>query len=268
MGFTSLWTWLTQNAFTLSLILIAISLTTWLVMATVLLQRASSLIFAPQESHQMQVDVPYQQLWLTNKNNQKIDAIWIENLHAKQVVLYLHGNRGRLSHFFPPLHTQYKIFAPAYPGYHNSEGVPTPEGAYETALLAYDYLIEQGYQEQEIILLGHSLGGCPAVYTAAQRPAVSKLVLVNTLHSMFDLCYPKWGIRCIFARPLFNSGKYAPLVSTKVRVFHAPHDDIIPYAQGQKLFTKFIGTHDKKFITLPENCAHSEFDVLEVIKTE
>jgi pimeloyl-ACP methyl ester carboxylesterase len=264
----SLWTWISQHPYKSISIIIIIFIIAWLTFAAILLAASSKLIFSPQYSRNVLIDIPHEQLWLTNHKDQKIDTIWIKNPQASQIVLYLHGNRGRLSHFFPPLSKKYSVLAPAYPGFHNSEGTPTSDNVYSTALLAYDYLLRQGYQENQIIVFGHSLGGSPAVYTAAQRPSAGKLVLVNTFNSIYSMCVSNWGIGCIFAKNILNSAANAPFVYTKVREFHDINDDVVPYSEGTMLFSHFTGTCDKKFITLPKADSHSDFDILAVMETD
>ena len=268
MELSSLWIWITHNPFKFISLIVLVFIIGWLAFASVLVSVSSKLIFHTQDSKSATIDIPYEQLWVTDGENRKIDMVWVDNPAAQQVVLYLHGNRGRLSHFFPTLSQEYKVLAPAYPGYHGSEGSPTTENVYSTALLAYDYLLEQGYQENQIIILGHSLGGSPAVYTAAQRPSASKLVLINTFSSIYSMCVPQWGIGCFFSKPILNSAAYAPFVFTKVREFHNVNDDVVPYSEGVELFANFTGTSDKIFVDLPPSTSHSDFDMLEILSVD
>ncbi len=261
----SLWVWTKQHPYKAASTLAIFSLATWLLFSTLLFTMSSMLIFNTHDSKTALVDVPYEQLWLIDNENRKLDTLWFDNPGASKVVLYLHGNRGRLSHFFPPMTEKFKVLAPAYPGYHQSEGKPSNKDIYSTGLVAYDYLIQQGYQHEDIIVFGHSLGGSAAVYTAAQRPMAGKLVIVNTFNSMYDMCWDRWSIGCVFAKSLFNTAQYAPYVYTEVRQYHDKDDAVVPYSQGEKLFTHFTGTENKKFITLPDQDSHSEFDVAGVL---
>jgi len=260
-------TWIRQHKYKAFSVLITLLIGGWLLFATILVAISSKLIFKPADSHSVKVEVPYEQLWLTDAKERQIDTLWIENPNAEQVIIYLHGNVGRLSQFFAPLSQKYSILAPAYPGYHGSTGKPTPEDVYSTALLAYDYLTQRGFKEEQIILFGHSLGGSSAVYVAAQRPQLGKLVIVNTFNSMYDMCWFKWKFACVFAKDIFNTAKYAPLVNGKVRQYHDRNDAVVPFSQGEKLYQHFTGTEDKKFTVL-ENATHSDYDVLAVVSGE
>ena len=71
-------------------------------------------------------------------------SFWFfENKYSDEVILYLHGNTGRLAYFFPELIKKANILSPAYPGYHESEGKPSVDSVYETAFLAYEWLVQK-----------------------------------------------------------------------------------------------------------------------------
>lgn len=268
MELHSIGTWLSQHPVKISLFILFIIIFAWLLGSTLLVLISPKLLYNTKISYNVTPDIAYEQLWLTDQYNRTLDTVWIPNQNAKQVVLYLHGNRGRLSHFFPPLSKKYNVLAPAYPGYHESTGKPSTKSIYNTALFAYDYLIKQGFTADQIILFGHSMGGSPAVYTAAERPEAGKLVIVNTFYNIFDMCWAEWNIFCTFAKPILNTAHYAPEVKTQLRQYHFINDDVVPYSQGEKLFTRFIGTQDKKFIPLNGELTHSDFDVSAIVGNE
>jgi len=260
--------WITEHPLKLMGLFIAGLLFFWLLGNTILILLSPQLLYNTKASYAVTPDILYEQIWLTDNKHRKIDLVWIPNANATQTVLYLHGNHGRLSHFFPQLHAEYNVLAPAYPGFHESTGSPSTKSIYSTALLAYDYLMEQGINQEDIIIFGHSMGGSPAVYTAAQRPAVGKLVLLNTFYNIFEMCWQEWNVFCTFSLPILNTAHYAPQVHNKLRQYHFINDDVVPYSQGEKLFTKFTGTQDKKFTTLEGDLTHSDVDVLAVVRGE
>lgn len=268
MGLPGLWRSMTHHPYKALGGLLGLAITVWLLFSIFLYLVSPMIIFNTKASIGVEPGVPFTQLWLNDAENRKIDTVWIQNSQSSKVVLYLHGNRGRLPPFFAPLAQKFNILAPAYPGYHQSEGKPSTKNIYSTALLAYDYLLQQGYQDDQIIVFGHSMGGSPAVYTGTQRPAAGKIVIVNTFNSMYDMCVPQYSIGCIFIKNVLDTAKYAPSVHNKVRQFHDKNDTVVPYSQGKKLYSHFTGTQDKKFITLPETDSHSEFDVVGVVSTD
>jgi len=176
--------------------------------------------------------------------------------------LYLHGNTGRLAYFFPELIKKANILSPAYPGYHESEGKPSVDSVYETAFLAYEWLVhKKGFPENKITTLGHSLGGSPAIYLASKKSQAKQLVLINTFSSIQSLCFRQYSILCVFSGSVFNSAEQAKKVLLPVRHFAYCGDLDIPFEENQKLFQFFTKSKDKKFFVLDGYThAYSNFD--------
>lgn len=95
-------------------------------------------------------------------------------LRTYPTILYLHGNAATrafktrvsiYSAFSSRLHTN--ILAIDYRGFGDSTGAPTEEGTIQDATAAFDWLILQGADPQNILVVGHSLGtGIGAQMTA------------------------------------------------------------------------------------------------------
>jgi uncharacterized protein len=142
----------------------------WLLGSLYLVWTSPSQIFKPERSYNVDIAVPYEQHFIENKYKENIDLWYIKVPQSKKVVLYLHGNSGRIPHFFGDIvDNGYSVLSPAYPGYHLSEGEPNTDNIYNSALVAYDWLVDNGWQEKNIIIMGHSMGGSPAVYLASKN---------------------------------------------------------------------------------------------------
>ena len=231
--------------------------------------KAPGSIFIPEQiarSRQLtDFSFAYSRDLVTNKAGQKIEIITVPNNNSKNVILYFHGNAGRVTDILQKASSIATVVSPAYPGYGESEGNPTEANFYETADLTMKYLLNKGYSQNQIIILGHSLGGADAVYTAEKYPQVQKLILVNTFDSVFSFCWPKFNILCTFTYNYLNSDQLAHHLTVPTREFHDLADAVIPYSQGQELF-KAVSSPDKKFETIPGT--HSSFDVLHVLQSE
>jgi esterase/lipase len=85
------------------------------------------------------------------------------------ICLYSHGNSGWIGSV---LETDVEIitdrgisvFVYDYQGYGNSTGHASDHGCMKNILEVYDYLLRQGVEPENIILFGHSLGGCISTY--------------------------------------------------------------------------------------------------------
>ena len=105
------------------------------------------------------------------------------------VLLMCHGQAGNLTargQGLPELSREFNaaVMVFDYPGYGISEGEPTEAGCYAAADAAYDWLLrEKGFEPQQIIIYGESLGGGVAIDLASRRQHAA-LLLVNTFTTL------------------------------------------------------------------------------------
>jgi|694.fasta_scaffold62756_2 pimeloyl-ACP methyl ester carboxylesterase len=225
----------------------------WVAASFYLLSQTSTLVFNNTVSWAPVPNIGFEQNYVRNSKNENISLAYFPNSNKKEVILYLHGNAGRINDFFKDLTAQANVLSPAYTGYHESEGDPTPEKVYETARLAYDWLVNvKGYKENQITILGHSLGGSPSTYLASIRPQAKRLVLINTFSSIQSMCFRSYTILCGFTGGVFNSAENAKKVEIPVRQFGYKNDLTVPFEEGKTLYTYFEKSPDKKFIELDE----------------
>lgn len=237
----------------------------WLLASLYLTSQSTALIFNNKISWAPVPNFGYKLEFLKDKENRSI-SLWTfdQNKQSDKVILYLHGNSGRINDFFADLVQYGTVVSPAYPGYHESEGAPDTAGVYEAALLAYDNLVStKGIDPKNIIILGHSMGGSPAVYVASERPEARKLILINTFSSIQSMCQRQYSILCGFTGDILPTTTYAPKVTIPVRQFVYRGDLSVPPAEGDKLFENFTGANDKKKFDLNRN-THTYPDLNEV----
>ena len=227
----------------------------WLVGSLYLTSQASALVFNNAVSWAPVPNFGYELTFIENSAKQSV-SVWefnpaAEAADSELVILYLHGNSGRINDMFPELTKYGRVYSPAYPGYHESEGQPDTESVYDTALTTYDWLVTtEGVGEENIIIFGHSMGGSPATHVAAKRPNARRLVLANTFSSIQSMCYRDYSVLCVFAGGILNTAEQAREVTIPVRHFAYKGDLDVPYEENQKLFEYFTGTRDKEFVTM------------------
>ena len=174
----------------------------------------------------------------------------------RAVVLFAHGNGGNLSHradllraFHDRLRVAIMIFD--YRGYGRSEGTPEAAGILLDGRAARAWLAERTkIKENQIVLLGESLGGAVAVDLAAADGARG-LVLDSTFSSLPDVAgwhYPWLPLARLMQTRLDSAAKivsyHGPLL-----IFHGDHDQIIPIQFGRKLFEG--ANEPKRFVLMP-----------------
>ncbi len=187
---------------------------------------------------------------------------WFVPGSKESVILFCQGNRGNISHRIESIeilhHLGYSLFIFDYRGYGKSNGFPTERGLYQDALGAYDFLRERGYDVDNIILYGCSLGGAVAIYLATVVEAKG-LIIESSFESIYDLSYdilkyhiPEWLIS-----NRFSSIERIGNINIRKLIIHSEDDDLIPFFHGTGLYEaalqpkkmlKIKGSHDTGFL--------------------
>jgi uncharacterized protein len=210
----------------------------------------------------------YEDISIRTQDAETLHAWWVPAPDSRGSVLLFHGNAGNISHridYARMFHRLgYNTLLVDYRGYGKSTGAPSEEGMYRDAAAAWGWLTQARLLRQhDIVLFGESLGGAVAC-RLAQHHQPRALVLASTFTSVPDLgaeVYSFLPVRLI-SRFSYDTRACLTKVSVPVLIAHSPHDDIVPYAHGQKLyaaarepkeFLELAGGHNTGFVfTRPE----------------
>ena len=205
----------------------------------------------------------YEDVELITSDNIQLHGWYLPAKETKQVVLFFHGNAGNISHrgaSLEVIHGQGRnVLILDYRGYGKSEGEVSEQGFYLDAMAAWQYLTEQrGYQPEDIILFGRSLGGAVATQLATKVQAKA-LILESTFSSVKDMAGMVMPLvsKLVYMRYDFDTEAIISQVKSPVLVMHSPDDDVIPYSLGVKVynaakppryFYELHGSHNNGFI--------------------
>ena len=203
------------------------------------------------------IGLGFDPLTLTTPDGETLDGWHVpapRGTPTRGLVMIFHGNAGNISHRLDYLRMFHDLgFASLiidYRGYGRSSGRTSEEGSYTDAATAWRHATQAlGYPAGRIVLFGESLGGAVATQLAAVRQPAA-LVLASTFTSVPDLgaeIYSWLPIR-LLARIRYDSRERLPLVNSPVLVIHSRHDDIIPFAHGERLFA--AATAPKQFMEI------------------
>ncbi|HEY7056565.1 MAG TPA: alpha/beta fold hydrolase [Vicinamibacterales bacterium] len=222
-----------------------------------LVSEESTLVFeAGRTFGELRPSFPYTQIDLPRRDGARQFA-WImprdiadEGIWA----LYLHGNAStiassvNISHYRELRRVGLSVLAPEYRGFAGLAGQPT-EGALDAdARAAYDYLRTQRHVAPErIVVFGWSLGSALAV-DLAQGVEQAAVILEGAPTSQAGLTqrrYPFFPVRLLIRNPFDSRSKIAG-VHSPLLFLHATDDQVVPIAEGRRLFDAARG--DKTFV--------------------
>jgi uncharacterized protein len=209
-----------------------------------------------------QPDSRVQDVALQTPDGGRIHAWWWPKEGAEGAVLYCHGNAGNLSHRAQAIadwrkQLNHSVLIFDYPGFGRSEGSPDEAGCYAAANAAYQWLTQTArIPSQRVLIYGSSLGGGVAVELASHVPHRA-LVLLSTFTSLPDVAqeiFPWLPARWVVRNRFDNLGKIQQC-NGPIFIAHGDRDDLIPFAQGQKLAA---AAKEPKYFLRLENFGHWE----------
>jgi len=199
--------------------------------------------------------VPIEDAWFQAADGTRLHGWYAEHKQPRAVVLFCHGNGGNVAYWGDALRSLYRhagvsVLLFDYRGYGRSEGRPNEAGVLADARAARAWLAQRaGIPQEQIVLMGRSLGGAVAVDLAADGGARA-LVLESTFSSLPDVAaYHYWWLPVrLLVRTRFDArakigGYHGPLLQS-----HSTADTIVPYQFGRRLFE--AANEPKQFLTL------------------
>ena len=231
----------------------------------------SNMIFYPMpvlDSTPAQWGLDYEDVALQAADGVRLHGWYVPVAGAEQVLLFFHGNAGNISHRRASLEVFHRlglnVLMIDYRGYGQSEGSPSEAGVYLDAAAAWSYLVDdKGFDANQVVIFGRSLGGAVAVDLASNVSARG-LILESTMSSSRDFAQLVLPVlsRLIFMRFDFDSAAKLPSVKSPVLVLHSPDDEIMPFELGEtvfeaanepKAFVRMRGGHNDGFqLSQPE----------------
>lgn len=155
---------------------------------------------------------------------------------ARLTVFYFHGNAEDLGESLPLLQqlqsAGFAVLAFDYRGYGRSGGHPSESNVYADTRTVLEYArTNLGLKPEQLLVIGRSVGGGPAVELAAHTP-VAGLVLISPFLSAFRV------VTKVKLLPFDRFDNLAKIgrIHCPLLVIQGTADEVIPISHGQGLF--------------------------------
>lgn len=233
----------------------------------------ASVIFHPERAARggtWRVPQGAEEVWFRNAEGQRLYGWFFRSntQPAAATVVYAHGNGGNLSYcewVGESLAARgFDVLLFDYRGYGRSEGETAGEGGlYADAEAAYEFVTgARGVAAGRVVLYGQSLGTAAVTDVAARREC-GALVLESGLSSAADMAAVVMPWLPRFLRGLtknkLDTVSKLPRVGCPVLVVHGDRDEIIPVAQGRKLFDT---APEPKRLVIVERAGHNDLSIV------
>ena len=199
---------------------------------------------------------------ISTADAESIQSFYFHHQTGEQLplLIYFHGNAGNLYSRFEPAtriyQLGYDVLLVSYRGYAKSTGTPTEKGIFLDGEAAVNYAISKlDYQEENIALLGRSLGSTVAVHIAQYRN-FQGVLLITPLTSGRDMAVAMGlGMLKFLAGNSYNSMEKINHLTSPLLIIHGDRDEVVPYHMGKSLFEAYNGP--KHMVTI-KNGRHND----------
>ena len=167
------------------------------------------------------------------------------------------------------LYIKMNVVVVEYPGYSIYKTSKSNEGNIEEiilndSLIVYDKIKEVfGINDENIFILGRSIGSAPASYLASKRNP-GGLFLISAFTSIKDVINNhSFNLGGIFIKSSFETKKYINNVNCPILLIHGVKDTLIPSEQSKYLYNQIKG--EIKECLLREDMTHNKYKLYEDI---
>ena len=228
---------LNSLAFTLLVLVVALNAWMYLMQPGMVFFPTRALDATPE-----QWGLAYEDVRFSTADGMNLHGWYLPREGARGTLLFFHGNAGNISHRGDSIRIFNRlglnVFIIDYRGYGRSDGSPDETGLYTDARAAWDWLTqERNVPADSIVIFGRSLGGVVAVQLAAEVQAAGLIVesAFSSARDVADEIFPLLS-RLVWLRFRFDARRAIADVRFPVLIMHSRHDEIIPYANGKRLF--------------------------------
>lgn len=190
--------------------------------------------------YEFEFNFEYEDILIETEDNIKLSGVLCRADTSIGLVFFLHGSGGNIERYNEniPFYTSmgYDIFLLDYRGYGKSEGKMISEDQFhEDVRIAYKKMLTR-YNEEDIVVIGFSLGGVPAAMLASYYNP-KYLVLEGTTFSILEKGKKKLPFlpMSIISRYDFEIANFINDVSVPIAIFHGDKDDASDVSNALRL---------------------------------
>ena len=205
-----------------------------------------NMIFFPyklDKTYKFDFNGKFEEFFIKSADSCKLNALFFKAESSKGVIFYLHGNQGSLKDWGSVAETytklNYDLFILDYRGFGKSEGnIANQEQLFTDNQFLYNFL-KNRYSENNIIVLGYSIGtGLAAKLASENSPKL--LILQAPYYNLTTEMKQRFPlIPSFILKYKFNTNEYLQKCKMPTIIFHGNNDRIINYESSLKLQKEF-----------------------------
>jgi len=208
--------------------------------------RQEKILFYPEKlpvDYKFSFENDFEEYFIAVDTKTRLNVLLFRADSSKGLIFYLHGNAGSLKSWGELanvyLKYNYDFCVMDYRGFGKSEGdIENEEQLHNDVGIVYDSILAK-YSEKDIVIIGYSIGTCPAARLASDNDP-GLLILQAPYYSIPDLArHMFWIIPPFVVKYKLRTYEYIENVKCPVIIFHGDEDEVIYYRSSVKLQKHF-----------------------------
>ncbi len=200
------------------------------------------LIFFPQKldkEYQYYFNMNFEEITVKTEDHKNLNGLLFTVENPKGLVFYLHGNAGSINNCVDVAKTyvdlNYDVFMLDYRSFGKSEGeINSQQQLFTDVQFAYKLILKR-YQEENVIVIGYSIGtGLASHLAATNKPRL--LVLQAPYYSLTDMMKRRYKyLPTVLLKYKFPTNELIIACRMPIVIFHGTEDRVIPYESSLML---------------------------------
>lgn len=163
---------------------------------------------------------------------------------TKHIIIYSHANATDLhenARFLEYTSTNLKVSVVgySYSGYMGSLVLPSEKKCVQNLSDVYKYVIELGFESENIIIFGTSIGaGISAGFVAHTPNFLGKLILETPMTCISDILSDVYNVPRVIGKMVdgLMIKDHIKKITSPILIIAAENDEVTPYTQSEKLY--------------------------------
>jgi pimeloyl-ACP methyl ester carboxylesterase len=216
------------------------------------IKKQTDLIFEPillDQDYEFELPENVEEVFIQVDSGVSLHGLYYKTTKSPRLLVYFQGNAKNMQNFLDNhsmiLDWGYNVLATDYRGFGKSTGmIDGEQNMYHDAEQVYDYAVQLGYEPENIILYGYSMGTSMAAYLATKKEA--KAVILESPYSsiaeigVFGDHAPAYQL---------NTAARAHEITIPTLLIHGEKDDIITPDHSERILAN-LQTRDKEMIVI------------------
>jgi len=215
------------------------------------ISKQTKVIFEPETldlNYQFRLPPNTKEIFIPVEQNVALNGLLYENKANDYLMIYFQGNSKNLQNFLNNhsmvLDWGYNVLVTDYRSFGKSTGKLSGETKmYADADIIFEYALKLGYQPDNIILYGYSMGTSMAAYLASTRK-VKGVILESAYSSIPEI---SWVGDKAPAYKL-NTAEKAKHINIPTLLIHGDKDNVITSDHSNRIFKNLKSDNKKKII--------------------